>query len=159
MYGHYEDWVKYGSDWKQILDRIQPPMVDLASAFSTKVSRERSDAPQLDFQWYTADEIGRAIRVLIQGNPGAWLLLIAVSAWKDDFPKPGYRSWRTAEIAKIDVPPDLDNLSLSHLEHAIREAHGSVSRWDEKNLEEANQDMLPPRDPNLNGKITRNYVP
>jgi hypothetical protein len=157
MGGYQERWEQEGEFWKNTLDHIRPT-VEQAKPRGAELSRERWDAPEFRLQWYTPDNIGRAVQILLSGHPGHYSLQLSVSAWKDS-ESDRERRWRTEEdIQTIPVPPnDPLQLELSDVREGLDKAIGVVSGWTESQL--TNQDSLPPRPAQLDPIVQGRPVP
>lgn len=150
-----------GATWKAMLDELMRIVEPLGNQWGAEVTRERGDTPDLDIRWYADDDIGRAIQILIEGDPAAYELVISVSAWKDKDspPSPRERMWYSEEVDRIKVH-DPKNLApvLSRFDDSLLNAHATVSRWSNSKL--TNTAFLPSHDPSLTGRIVKGrYVP
>lgn len=159
MLGYYQRWEQEGETWKAILDQIEQAADELVHQQAVEIVRERWDTPEITLQWYTDDDIGKAIQVLIAGSPGAYELRISVSAWKDLEPS-HVRQWRSEEdiVEPMPVPINPAQLDSDELRHLLWKAYHIVCQLTEENLNHKNN--LPPLPPNLTGNFVKGrYVP
>src|SRR5260370_9566175 len=133
------DWVKGGALWKELLDKLQP-LIETVKPRNGEISREGWDTPELRMRWTSADQIGRAIQILI--SPTSRKLIVNGSAWKDSSQE---RHWKTEELMTVSIRGKPLELDLSSFAKKLRESTETVSGWTEDDLLQT--DSLPCKSP------------
>ncbi|GEM_PF-4627093 len=132
MADYWEQWEKHGVDWKAIFEALDPMLAAFAKRHKMAILPWRWEEPSRTLIW-TSSGLKRSIRVVINGEPGGYVLDISGAIWRDDtIGESRTRSASSLELGQVTIskPEEMaDQKTMSEFAVYFRKAYETVSVW------------------------------